>query len=107
MPRAPVQANPAYTVPTPKLSLSFLLMRSTTRILRQISHPRAKSVSFVGLGRMGSEMAYNIFSKRFAEASDFHFAVCDAIPEAATQFAENIRMQFSGAHITVAANPEE
>jgi 3-hydroxyisobutyrate dehydrogenase len=56
---------------------------------------------------MGSEMAYNIFSKRFAEASDFHFAVCDAIPEAATQFAENIRMQFSGAHITVAANPEE
>ncbi|KAI0256492.1 NAD binding domain of 6-phosphogluconate dehydrogenase-domain-containing protein [Lactifluus subvellereus] len=82
-------------------------MRSTTRILRQASHPRAKSVSFVGLGRMGSEMAYNLFSKRFAEASDFQFAVCDAIPEAATRFVENFRMQFPGAHITVAANPEE
>jgi 3-hydroxyisobutyrate dehydrogenase len=82
-------------------------MGSATRILGKASHPRARSISFVGLGRMGSEMAYNLFSKRFAEASDYHFAVCDAIPEAAARFADNFRIQFPGAHITVSTSPEE
>jgi 3-hydroxyisobutyrate dehydrogenase len=82
-------------------------MRSTIRVLGQTSYLRAKSISFVGLGRMGSEMANNLFSKRFAESAEFHFVVCDAIPEAATRFADNFRIRFPEAHITVAANPQE
>ncbi|KAH9079217.1 3-hydroxyisobutyrate dehydrogenase [Lactarius deliciosus] len=79
-------------------------MRPTCRIL---THSRSKSISFVGLGRMGSEMAYNLFSKRFAEANDSRFVVCDAILAATTRFADNFQKQFPRAHITVAATPEE
>ncbi|KAH9001466.1 3-hydroxyisobutyrate dehydrogenase [Lactarius akahatsu] len=79
-------------------------MRPTCRIL---THSRSKSISFIGLGRMGSEMAYNLFSKRFTEANDSRFVVCDAIPAATTRFADNFQKQFPRAHITIAATPEE
>jgi 3-hydroxyisobutyrate dehydrogenase len=81
-------------------------MRPTCRIL---AHSRAKSISFVGLGQMGSEMAYNLFSKRLIQANDRHarFVVCDAIPAAATRFTDNFLKRFPEAHITIAATPEE
>lgn len=68
---------------------------------------RSKSTSFIGLGRMGHEMAYNLFSKRFAQANDAHFVVCDAIPDSARAFCENFVQQFPGAKIAIATTPEE
>ena len=82
-------------------------MRPTTSILSQASLSRAKSITFIGLGRMGSEMAYNLFSKRIAESSDHRFVVCDAVPEAAARFTDNFRKQFHAANITVATGLEE
>jgi 3-hydroxyisobutyrate dehydrogenase len=82
-------------------------MRSTARILSQASRSRAKSISFVGLGRMGSEMAYNLFSKRVAESSDFRFVVFDKVPEAAARFTDDFRKQFKAANITAANDLEE
>ena len=79
-------------------------MRPTCRIF---AHSRAKSISFVGLGRMGSEMAYNLFSKRFIETHDARFVVCDAIPAAAARFTDNFQKRFPEAHIKIAATPEE
>ncbi|KAF7966847.1 hypothetical protein HWV62_36895 [Athelia sp. TMB] len=68
---------------------------------------RPNSVSFIGLGRMGSEMAFNLFSKKFAQASDTHFVICDAVPEASKSFCERFVAQFPGAKIGIAASPEE
>jgi 3-hydroxyisobutyrate dehydrogenase len=82
-------------------------MRSTARLFSHASRSRADSISFVGLGRMGSEMAYNLFSKRFANESNSRFVVFDAVPEVAAQFTNNFRKQFRGANINVANNPEE
>jgi 3-hydroxyisobutyrate dehydrogenase len=88
-------------------------MRSTARLLGQVASSRAKSISFVGMGRMGSEMAYNLFSKQIAPADsgapsgNYRFVVCDAVPEAAARFADNFRKQFRGANVTVVANPKE
>ncbi|KAI0064704.1 3-hydroxyisobutyrate dehydrogenase [Artomyces pyxidatus] len=84
-------------------------MRATTRSLQQWDRylSRGKSTSFIGLGRMGSEMAYNLFSKRYAEANDAHFVVCDAMPESATRFCENFLKQFPGAKMAIASTPEE
>jgi 3-hydroxyisobutyrate dehydrogenase len=88
-------------------------MRTTARLLGQVAPSRAKSISFVGMGRMGSEMAYNLFSKRIAPADsgapsgNYRFVVCDAVPEAAARFADNFRKQFRGANVTVVADPKE
>ncbi|THV07856.1 3-hydroxyisobutyrate dehydrogenase [Dendrothele bispora CBS 962.96] len=68
---------------------------------------RPKSTSFIGLGRMGHEMAYNLFSKQLAHSSDSHFVVCDAIPEASRRFYQNFLKQFPEAQISIAATPEE
>ncbi|KAF5373056.1 hypothetical protein D9758_001705 [Tetrapyrgos nigripes] len=68
---------------------------------------RPKSYSFVGLGRMGYEMAYNLFSKQHAQASDSHFVVCDVVPEASQNFCQNFLKQFPGAQISIATSPEE
>lgn len=56
---------------------------------------------------MGSEMAFNLFSKRFTEATDSHFVICDAVPDASKAFCENFLAQFPGAKIGVATTPEE
>lgn len=68
---------------------------------------RAASVSFLGLGRMGSEMAFNLFSKRHALASEECFVVCDAVPEAASAFAANLRHNFPASKIRIVGTPEE
>lgn len=82
-------------------------MRSTLRLFDHASRSRAHSISFIGLGRMGSEMAYNLFSKRFANDSNSQFVVFDAVPEVAAQLINNFRKQFHSANISVASNPEE
>ncbi|KAF9239679.1 3-hydroxyisobutyrate dehydrogenase [Melanogaster broomeanus] len=65
-------------------------MKPTLRALRALDRRaravRAKSTAFIGLGRMGSEMAHNLFSKKFAESADSQFVVCDAVPESAVTF---------------------
>lgn len=74
--------------------------------LERLSH-RHKSTSFIGLGRMGSEMAYNLFSKQYARETESRFVVCDAIPDTARAFRENFLTRFPGAKITIATTPEE
>lgn len=86
-------------------------MRATLRCLHAIGGPaalalRAKSTSFIGLGRMGSEMAYNLFSKQYALAPDSQFVVCDAIPSAAHRFCDNFARQFPGSQLAIAETPE-
>ncbi|KAK0448276.1 3-hydroxyisobutyrate dehydrogenase [Desarmillaria tabescens] len=67
---------------------------------------RPKSTAFVGLGRMGFEMAYNLFSKQHAQEGDAHFVVCDAVPERADEFCKNFLSQFPGAQIHTALTPD-
>ena len=68
---------------------------------------RARTTAFIGLGRMGSEMAYNLFSKKLTEIPDSSFVVCDAVPESAMSFRRHFLSQFSGAHVDVVQTPEE
>jgi 3-hydroxyisobutyrate dehydrogenase len=84
-------------------------MRPTARVLQSLDRQvvRAKSTAFIGLGRMGSEMAFNLFSKKFAESPEARFVVCDALPTSATVFRQNFLAQFPGAHIDVVHTPEE
>lgn len=84
-------------------------MRHTTRVLQSLERQvvRAKSTAFIGLGRMGSEMAFNFFSKTFAESPDTHFVVCDALPASALAFRQNFVSQFPGAHIDIVRTPKE
>ena len=56
---------------------------------------------------MGSEMAYNLFSKRHALDERDTFVVCDAIPEAAQAFARNFESQFPRSRIRIVETPEE
>ncbi|TFK42766.1 3-hydroxyisobutyrate dehydrogenase [Crucibulum laeve] len=84
-------------------------MRVSLRCMKSLERAnlRHKSTSFIGLGRMGYEMAYNLFSKQFKEANDSYFVVCDAVPESARFFSENFLAQFPSARLTIATNPEE
>lgn len=84
-------------------------MRPTVRALQSLERQavRARSTAFIGLGRMGSEMAFNLFSKKFAESPDANFVVCDALPSSATSFRQNFLAQFPGANIDVVPTPEE
>lgn len=68
---------------------------------------RSKSTAFIGLGRMGSEMAYNLFSKKLGQSAESRFVVCDAVPESAMAFRRNFLSQFPGASIDVVQTPEE
>jgi len=56
---------------------------------------------------MGSEMAFNLFSKKFTESPDANFVVCDALPSSAIAFRQNFLAQFPGANIDVVPTPEE
>lgn len=82
-------------------------MRPTIRWLQQVqrSAPRAKSTSFIGLGRMGSEMAYNLFSKQYTQNQESHFVVCDALPDSAKAFRDNFIAQFPGAKLEIVDTP--
>ncbi len=69
--------------------------------------PRAKSTSFIGLGRMGYEMAYNLFSKRYKEEQNIRFVLCDAISETAHRFRQSFISQFPDAKLEIVNTPEE
>lgn len=84
-------------------------MRPTARVLLSLERQamRANSTAFIGLGRMGSEMAFNLFSKKFAESPDARFVVCDALPTIPPIFRQNFLAQFPEAHIDIVHTPEE
>ena len=85
-------------------------MRPTIRLLQTAAATaqRRKSVSFIGLGRMGSEMAYNLFSRKLVEShGELRFVVCDAREATSTAFAQNFTTQFPGARIEIANTPAE
>ncbi|KAG6833470.1 hypothetical protein H0H87_006042 [Tephrocybe sp. NHM501043] len=84
-------------------------MRPSARCLKALERIqlRSRSTSFIGLGRMGHEMALNLFSKQFANDAEAHFVVCDAIPDSARAFAEKFLGQFPGAKVAIASTPEE
>ncbi|KAG9318238.1 3-hydroxyisobutyrate dehydrogenase [Chiua virens] len=81
-------------------------MRPTLRVLDS-RIVRSKSTAFIGLGRMGSEMAYNFFSKQLKQSADTRFVVCDAVPESAATFRQKFLSQFPGASMDVVQTPEE
>ncbi|KAL1746970.1 NAD binding domain of 6-phosphogluconate dehydrogenase-domain-containing protein [Schizophyllum fasciatum] len=82
-------------------------MRPTLRCFQRLSSQRRKSTSFIGLGRMGYEMAFNLFSKQHALASDAHFVICDAVPASAARFKDAFMQQFPGARLAIAKDPFE
>jgi len=86
-------------------------MRPSCSLFSQVSrftHARSRTTAFVGLGRMGFEMAYNLFSKSLVESGGAaQFVVCDAREESARAFASNIASQFPGAKLDVVATPAE
>lgn len=55
---------------------------------------------------MGSEMAYNLFSKQFAAAPDSRFVVCDAVPSAAHRFCNQFSKEFPRSQLVIAESPE-
>ena len=85
-------------------------MRPSPRLLRAVAAnaQRQKSISFIGLGRMGSEMAYNLFSRTLVESGGAaRFVVCDAREQSATDFVNNFHTHFPGAKIEVMTSPAE
>ncbi|KAH7910174.1 NAD binding domain of 6-phosphogluconate dehydrogenase-domain-containing protein [Hygrophoropsis aurantiaca] len=84
-------------------------MKPTLRVFRALERPlsRSKSIAFIGLGRMGAEMAYNLFSKKSTEIPDYQFVICDALPESATSFRQNFLSHFPHARIEIVHTPEE
>ncbi|KAF8969876.1 3-hydroxyisobutyrate dehydrogenase [Flammula alnicola] len=81
---------------------SFRNLQAATKAI-----PRAKSTSFIGLGRMGYQMAYNLFSKQYVQNNELGFVVCDAMPDSARTFSEEFSKHFPGARISIATTPEE
>lgn len=49
---------------------------------------RSNNVAFIGLGRMGYEMATNLWRKKFAQNNSGELIVCDARQEVAMRFVE-------------------
>jgi hypothetical protein len=87
-------------------------MRPSLRNLQATARaiPRAKSTSFIGLGRMGYQMAYNLFSKQYLQANGSEppsFVVCDAVPDSARAFCLEFSQQYPDAQISIASTPEE
>ncbi|KIO04140.1 hypothetical protein M404DRAFT_144306 [Pisolithus tinctorius Marx 270] len=84
-------------------------MKPTFRALQALDRctMRARTTAFIGLGRMGSEMAHNLFLNKFSESPDSGFVVCDAIPESAVSFQRSFLSRFPEALIEVVRTPEE
>ncbi|KJA18609.1 hypothetical protein HYPSUDRAFT_218142 [Hypholoma sublateritium FD-334 SS-4] len=84
-------------------------------LLQSVQHTancisRSNSTSFIGLGRMGYQMAYNLFSKQYVQADGSGspgFVVCDAVADSARSFCSEFSQQYPGAHISIATSPEE
>ena len=84
---------------------------------------RASTIGFIGLGRMGYEMALNIFSKTMINHSSQHqasestlgsssnalpgFAVCDVNEDAAKDIVRVMRERFPGVNIAIQRTPAE
>ncbi|KIY43673.1 3-hydroxyisobutyrate dehydrogenase [Fistulina hepatica ATCC 64428] len=66
---------------------------------------RSSSISFIGLGRMGAEMAFNLFAKRHVSDPQTRFVVCDAIPENAFHFCRKFISEHPQAKISIAETP--
>ncbi|KAJ7582573.1 3-hydroxyisobutyrate dehydrogenase [Mycena floridula] len=83
-------------------------MRPSSRWLTSLGRlsVRPNSTSFIGLGRMGWQMASNLFAKQYAENTASHFVVCDAIPAIAHDFSKTFLTQFPGANMVIAESPE-
>ncbi|KAI5983787.1 3-hydroxyisobutyrate dehydrogenase [Pisolithus albus] len=75
-------------------------MKPTFRVLRALE--RTRTTAFIGLGRMGSEMARNLFLNKFSESPDSGFVVCDAIPDSAASFRRSFLSRCPEVHIEVA-----
>ena len=89
-------------------------MRPTVRLLAPLAGvsnaSRGRTTGFIGLGRMGYEMAFNLFSKTLVESGEraaARFVVCDARQETAVQFAHAFNAHFPGATIEVLASPAQ
>ncbi|KAH6918803.1 3-hydroxyisobutyrate dehydrogenase [Coprinopsis sp. MPI-PUGE-AT-0042] len=84
-------------------------MRPTIRVLQALANNarRKETTSFIGLGRMGYEMANNLFSKTYKASQDTQFVVCDALPETAHAFREAFIKKHPGSSVTVADDPHQ
>jgi len=67
---------------------------------------RSRTTSFIGLGRMGYQMAYNLFSKQHAKENDSCFIVCDVVPDASRAFCAEFMNQYPNAQLSIADTPE-
>ena len=90
-------------------------MRVLFQSLERQMAVREKTIGFIGLGRMGSQMAANLFSKRFAKitstaappADPETFLICDAVPAASRTFASDFHAQYPEAALDVCESPAE
>jgi len=64
---------------------------------------RSNNVAFIGLGRMGYEMATNLWKKKFADYNGGELIVCDARREVAMRFVE----EASGKSASFVKTPRE
>ena len=64
---------------------------------------RSNNVAFIGLGRMGYEMATNLWKKKFADNNSGELIVCDARQEVAMRFVE----ETSGKSASFVKTPRE
>lgn len=84
-------------------------MRSTFRCLQAANRGilRTHTTSFIGLGRMGYQMAYNLFSKQHLKESESRFVVCDVVPDVSRTFCAEFMKQYPNAQLSIADTPEE
>lgn len=110
-------------------------MRPTARLLSTLSPHRATTIGFIGLGRMGYNMALNLFTKTLTAHSEPHtgsevnaltgkleptmssaqkgkdrhpaFVVCDVNEDAAKALVRNMRDKFPEVDIILAKDPSE
>jgi len=84
-------------------------MRSTFRCFQAANRGllRSRTTSFIGLGRMGYQMAYNLFSKQHVKENDSHFIVCDVVPDASRVFCAEFMKQYPNAQLSIVDTPEE
>lgn len=68
---------------------------------------RHKHIAFIGLGRMGFEMAFNLFSKTLASTNEAGFVVCDAVPASTQSFTDTFLAKFPGAQVRIVGTPGE
>ena len=87
----------------------YLNMRSTFRCFQSANRGllRSHTTSFIGLGRMGYQMAYNLFSKQHVKENDSRFIVCDVVPDASRAFCTEFIKQYPNAQLSIVDTPEE